>query len=470
MVRIKSIQFFNHQIFGNQTFDFTIDGINPVNNIILAGENGSGKTRLLEELYKVSNIKFFISDSIFSQKTLELNIDISDDNFCDFDNDQEKIDRAILIISKNENGNVARKVKFIKNDKEIRNVKRQGTMDRLITFELNGLYSNVDINYKPRNSVQGTTNKTLDNQTSEIPNDMAHEIIQLLVDIAIQDSCDIDAWVGRHRNEVVPDNIYHIRLNRFTNAFKVIFDNTIQFKEIKNNSIPIFEKNGKDIEISNLSSGEKQIIFRGIFLLQNKNSLRGVPVFIDEPEISMHPKWEEKIFEYYKSIFLENSNQTSQMFIATHSEHILSSVLSEDDCLVIKIKNGTYEKFYKGSSGIVLPTITIAEIKYIIFDLYTTDFHNLLYGYIQEKYVSNNNGNANIKQTDEWLKKQGVILKHYYKQISGNNGTSIREYEYDTLPTYIRNCIDHPDNNISYTTDELSVSIEELIRVANNNG
>lgn len=468
MVSIKSIHFFNHHIFENQTFDFTIDGINPTNNIIIAGENGSGKTILLEELYNISNIPFYPNNTVYSRKTHELVVDISDDNYCNFDNEQEIVKEAILIISKNDTGNISNKVTFKNGENEIRNVKKRGSLDKINMFKLSGLYSNVDINYKPRNLIQGTTNKTLDNETSLIPDDMAHEIIQLLVDIAIQDSCDVDAWIGNHRNEIVPDNIYHTRLNRFTNAFKIIFDNTIQYKEIKNNSIPIFRKNNHDIEISSLSSGEKQIIFRGIFLLQNKNSLKGVPVFIDEPEISMHPKWEEKIFEYYKSIFSENSNQTSQMFIATHSEHILSNVLTYDNCLVIKIKNGSYEKFYKGSQGIVLPTITIAEIKHAIFDLYTTDFHNLLYGYIQENYVSDNNGNilnnANVKQTDEWLKNQGATLKHYYKQISVTN---IKEY--DTLPTYIRNSIDHPDNDINYTTSELSNSIKELIRIINNN-
>lgn len=30
MVSIKYIQFFNHHIFKNQIFDFTIDGINPL--------------------------------------------------------------------------------------------------------------------------------------------------------------------------------------------------------------------------------------------------------------------------------------------------------------------------------------------------------------------------------------------------------------------------------------------------------
>ena len=66
MASIKFIQFFNHYIFKNQIFDFTIDGINPVKNVIIAGENGSGKTKLLEELYNVNfliNNGFIISSS-----------------------------------------------------------------------------------------------------------------------------------------------------------------------------------------------------------------------------------------------------------------------------------------------------------------------------------------------------------------------------------------------------------------------
>ena len=55
MIKIKSITFFNHVIFGDQTFDFTIDGNTAVDNIIIAGENGIGKTKFLEELYNISN-------------------------------------------------------------------------------------------------------------------------------------------------------------------------------------------------------------------------------------------------------------------------------------------------------------------------------------------------------------------------------------------------------------------------------
>lgn len=459
MIKIKSIKFYNHKIFGNQVFDFTIDGTTPVNNIIFAGENGSGKTKILEELNFISHLSFYNRGVVYSKTTHEIKLDLSTENFCDVNNEQHLIDEAVLICSVNELNNSGNSIEFFSNGNKITNVKKIGYNDKIIQFKINGLYSNVDINYKPRNNIRGITNKTLDNDTNSIPEDMASEIIQLLIDIAIQDSCDVDSWIGQHTGEIVPENIYHTRLKRFTQAFEKIFGDTLKYKEIKNNSIPIFEKNNNEIEIQSLSSGEKQVIFRGVYLLRNKNSLKGVPVFIDEPEISMHPKWEEMIFEYYKNIFSEENVQTSQIFIATHSEHILSNVLNYNDSLVIKIKNNTLNKFYKNGPGVILPTMTLAEIKYSIFDLYTTDFNTLLYGYIQQNFVSNSSGtlinNPNISQTDEWLKSQNAPLKNYVH----NNTT------YETLPTYIRNCIDHPDNVYSYTKEELVQSIENMIDI-----
>ena len=465
MIRIKSIEFFNHKIFGNKKFDFTING-NSVNNVIIAGENGVGKTKLLEELNNISTKVFNSYNLNYPTKLQEVVIDLSDEKYCNFNNEMQLIDEAVLTTFKNGSG-FSYIIKFKSNGTYIENVKHKEINDKVERFNLNFLYSPVDINYKPRTAIKGITNKTIDNSSNSIPDDLASEIIQLFVDIASQDSNDLDSWIGKNRDKVVPENIYHTRLKRFTNAFELMFNGTIKYKGIKNNTIPIFEKDNKEIEISSLSSGEKQIIFRGVYLLRNKNSLKGIPVLIDEPELSMHPKWEEKIFDYYKNIFSINSTQTSQIFIATHSEHILDKALKESDCLVIKIKENSFDKFYKDGPGIILPTITLAEIKYAIFDLYTTDYHSLLYGFIQENYVKDINGNIinnpNVKQTDDWLKTKNVTLKHYRKQLSQNDVK-----EYDTLPTYIRNCIDHPDSSIIYSESELKLSINNLISVIQN--
>jgi len=96
-----------------------------------------------------------------------------------------------------------------------------------------------------------------------------------------------------------------------------------------------------------LSSGEKQIVFRGAFLLRNQQTSQGCCILIDEPEISLHPIWQGKIFNYYRKLFVsENGSQTSQLFIATHSQYVLRSALENSaNTLILLLNNnsGTIE-------------------------------------------------------------------------------------------------------------------------------
>lgn len=112
MIKIKSIKFYNHKIFGNQVFDFTIDGITPVNNIIFAGENGSGKTKILEELNFISGLTFHVYNSIYSNKTHEIRLDISTEGYCDFNNEEVLVDEALLICSINDSDSSSNFVEF----------------------------------------------------------------------------------------------------------------------------------------------------------------------------------------------------------------------------------------------------------------------------------------------------------------------------------------------------------------------
>ena len=49
-MKILSIEFEKHPILGNLKLDFTDKNGNPVDTVLLAGENGCGKTTILEEL------------------------------------------------------------------------------------------------------------------------------------------------------------------------------------------------------------------------------------------------------------------------------------------------------------------------------------------------------------------------------------------------------------------------------------
>ena len=98
----------------------------------------------------------------------------------------------------------------------------------------------------------------------------------------------------------------------------------------------LFEKYGKKISIDSLSSGEKQIIYRGAFLLKDANSLSGSMVFIDEPEISLHPVWQMKVMEFYKGIFTNDEGiQTSQLFAVTHSPFVIHNNNRRNDKIII---------------------------------------------------------------------------------------------------------------------------------------
>ena len=100
--------------------------------------------------------------------------------------------------------------------------------------------------------------------------------------------------------------------------------------------VVLFRKNGREISIDNLSTGEKQIVFRGATLLRNNGLLHNGYVMIDEPELSMHPKWQERILPFYKNLFSNNAGQFVQLFLATHSDRVLKSAAEKlEDTLII---------------------------------------------------------------------------------------------------------------------------------------
>jgi len=187
----------------------------------------------------------------------------------------------------------------------------------------------------------------------------------------------------------------------------------------------------------------------------------------------MHPKWQEKIYRFTQSLFIDEDIQKSQIFMATHSDHVLKSALEDDNALIIKLINDSSdglqaEYLHKDSSGEILPSITLGEVKWRVFNMPTIDFHIELYSYIQEHLAVDGNGNnfldvhgnltsANIKETDGYLCRKGNATK-----LSGFKNRQGKTQNYSGITTYIRNCIDHP-NNGTFSEQELSESIKFMI-------
>lgn len=115
------------------------------------------------------------------------------------------------------------------------------------------------------------------------------------------------------------------------NFIKVI-NQLFQRKEIlinERNQLYVVTQSGKEFSVQNLSSGEKQLlIIFGEALLQRQKT----HIFIaDEPELSLHVEWQEKLVSSLKIL-----NPYAQLIFATHSPDIVGnfhkSVLQIEKC------------------------------------------------------------------------------------------------------------------------------------------
>ena len=110
------------------------------------------------------------------------------------------------------------------------------------------------------------------------------------------------------------------------------FDLQIKFKGLDRNREVIFKNDLSDnIKIEELSAGEQELITKtlSLYLADIKNNI----ILIDEPEGSLHPKWQSRITDIYQEFANKNNNQ---IIFATHSPHIISSLKKEQIRVLIK--------------------------------------------------------------------------------------------------------------------------------------
>ncbi|MGI9580822.1 AAA family ATPase [Chryseobacterium sp. RRHN12] len=448
-MKIKKVKWRNHSILGDLELDFTNDAGIPFKTILFAGENGTGKTSILQTLSTFLNM----------------------DSFEPFDYIEYVIDNQIYKAIPQEQDNQPNWFfDIIKPDSTRKSIFSSSSSNRNSILEdpedprhYGCVFSKARADYKTQ-KITHTTSKTLDNDKYDIDNeDDFTSLKQLIVDIQNQDNENYVEQNKTLNNNPLPwPEFFKIsKTFRFKNAFDNFFDN-IEYEKVtdlENEKTILFKKNNNSISIDNLSTGEKQIVFRGIYLLKNSNNLKGSTIMIDEPELSMHPKWQQNILKYYKDLFTDADTQKAQLFLASHSEHVLKDALSDkENNLVILLwnDNGTV-KAKRVDAPVVLPSITAAETNYLAFDIVSTDYHIELYGLLQDK--TNNN---TVKSCDDFIKNSDEYNPVLHSKISTHNTTT-----YETLSTFIRNAIHHPDPARTYTERDLRISIELLIKLIN---
>lgn len=241
------------------------------------------------------------------------------------------------------------------------------------------------------------------------------------------------------------------KIESFFKGSSILIDDGIQVK---------MDEKGNGMQRS-VALALLQIYAEEIAFDPDKQLSRPFYLFIDEPEICLHPTGQMKLFDALLEI-----SKHRQIFVTTHSPYFLNSRYLDKVGIFIFKKENHKNVISKANMDYFFPwSPTWGEINYKAYNLPTIDLHNELYGYLQEK-----SGKHNEKDFESWLEEQSCSKdKSWIKEI---NGTARPPYTV-TLMTFIRNHIHHPENttmqNTPYTGDELQLSIDEMIRVLKTN-
>lgn len=281
----------------------------PLDLVVLAGSNGSGKTRILESILDyfqkiVNHIEHIENENVAGvffetdeQSCLKEGYDSwSLYKILNSYNDENSFERGRKVVEKNLK--VFPKIIYVPTETNFQKVEIASPM--------------LFREYKFLNIVDSGLIK-------DVPSYIATRITELA-----------------NEQESIPMGEIRKAVFREINEIFEILDLDIKISGISKNakSIPIFTNSAGDkFDINELSSGEKQLFLRtlAIKMLNPENSI----ILIDEPELSLHPKWQQRIVDVYRKI-----GKNNQIIIATHSPHILGSVKKENIMLLDKDDEG----------------------------------------------------------------------------------------------------------------------------------
>lgn len=489
MIFIKKLTIENYKCFENEPIDFHVpDGENEGSGLnILIGENGNGKTTILEA------INYLTLNSYSAENKLSIN---------DF-NDHQK---DIVIQAETEPFECKSTIGFYKdwsfqsNGMEFsarnRNSKARGKLlsspyETHNYFQLCGKYKKKD----------GSEGKDIDSRDKIFNNgninddeinvfyfdkNRTRQIATGNYKTTFERICDDLNWkfakgIDDDNREKMLENISGEYFNnvieiaqkgtgkKVASALKDFFGNP-NYEKLKIELINLLhpfsnsffalreEDSLQQINVRDLGSGI-EIILTLLLLKSIANESKGSIIYlIDEPELHLHPKAQDKLLE-----LLIQESKNKQIFVSTHSPYMFKNCLSKkvglsifnkDEQGKINIRNARDETW-----GIFPWSPSWGEINFYAYDLATVEFHNELYGYIQEK-----EGVYEIKKMDNFLADNSIPKSKQWIRVSNGNPQNPSDV---TLCTYIRNMIHHPENvnNLAYTDKELTASINELIRV-----
>lgn len=364
--------------FKDKSIQIIVDGDNKKNSIsnlkrinLFVGENNSGKSYLLRELYKdqdIFNINNVIADEDYFIKKYNIIIN-------DFDNNAQ-------ILTKNNLSHVGQIQEF---QNEIAKIIKTDQLQLKLNFQnqLHAMYNYIKNNnleydetyinkdeYQIKNVINTPENRKL--KKIFIYNFRSldqHLIKNHQIDNIFKNFYQIDKLYISNNEKLIDGNTNQSISFNFENGksfyeeLKLRITDTEENREVKEDyekflSDSIFKKRvtvtpntstsnlihfkiGDDREksIYDLGTGIQMIILLTWPLFTFDSGI----VYIEEPELFLHPKLQYQLIEIYSN---SPKAKNFQFFITTHSNHIIDSIGNEDKISVYTVEKNS-DKLFK---------------------------------------------------------------------------------------------------------------------------
>jgi AAA15 family ATPase/GTPase len=456
---IKKITIKNFRLFPSDK-DFEIDNINTPDGTnegsglnVFVGENGSGKTALLDAfalpILEYKTEKFGVDSFNDPNKKVEVNI-YSKEEF-EVDGTMPKGSFKAKGFSF-EAGVRSKESKtylssIVVNDQKFIRVDPAKPKDNSPDLRLSvnnpfkgKRFSENDVLFLDRNRLfqtrSGNFNTTRFDRLME---DFSYQYLKKGTIENLNDDLD-----GKIKKDKVENKFLSEAIKKFQeiSGSQIKLDFLDNYEPFKNSFFAARKDNNQQISLNNLGSGYEMIfaLLYSFYLAQQSG--KQLIVLIDEPELHLHPRLQEKFVK-----FLLESSKSTQIILASHSPLLVKQLSFNDKVKISVLENG---KEVLEIEKRVLPYISANETNFLAFNLATEEYHNELFEEL--KFI--NGDDKPIKDFDNDF----FVTEKSEPKNSPWRGSQNEVSEH----TFIRNQIHHQKENGKTEYSVLKASIEKM--------
>jgi AAA15 family ATPase/GTPase len=456
---IKKITIKNFRLFPSDK-DFEIDNINTPDGTnegsglnVFVGENGSGKTALLDAfalpILEYKTEKFGVDSFNDTNKKVEVNI-YSKEEF-EVDGTMPKSSFKAKGFSF-EAGVRSKESKtylssIVVNDQKFIRVDPSKPKDTSPDLRLSvnnpfkgKRFSENDVLFLDRNRLfqtrSGNFNTTRFDRLME---DFSYQYLKKATIENLNDDLD-----GKIKKDKVENKFLSEAIKKFQeiSGSQIKLDFLDNYEPFKNAFFASRKDNNQQISLNNLGSGYEMIfaLLYSFYLAQQSG--KQLIVLIDEPELHLHPRLQEKFVK-----FLLESSKSAQIILASHSPLLVKQLSFNDKVKISVIENG---QEISEIDKRVLPYISANETNFLAFNLATEEYHNELFEEL--KFI--NGDDKSIKDFDNDF----FVTEKSEPKNSPWRGSQNEVSEH----TFIRNQIHHQKENGKTEYSVLKSSIDKM--------